>query len=194
MLQSNYRELCAVEFPPFMFRQCYMHSFDLAEPWMPLGYDDYLEPVTALCKAANATRGVAHMTIDEKVVTVGMSQRRPGPHVDGCFVVQRYSWVHDPRPAWLHYCNDVPGRAVARMPVIVAASVAGCRAWRGQFDGEPGSDGDLSHIAAQLGEGEVLRPNVGYLLSPDCVHESMLFAWPTKRSFLRIALPVDYPF
>lgn len=92
---------------------------------------------------------------------------------------------------WNHYCNDVGLTAVGRMPVIVAASVSGCRAWRGQFHGRPAADGDLSHIADQLGIGEVLPPNVGYLLSADCVHESMIFDEPTQRTFLRIALPVE---
>jgi hypothetical protein len=53
-------------------------------------------------------------------------------------------------------------------------------------------DGDLSHLV--LGEGEILPANVGYLLSPDCVHESMILGADTKRTFLRIALPVDFEF
>lgn len=73
---------------------------------------------------------------------------------------------------------------------IVASSVPGCRAWRGQFDGEPKADGDLSHL--ELGEGEVLPANVGYLLSPDCVHESMIQARNVCRTFLRIALSVEF--
>lgn len=30
-----------------------------------------------------------------------------------------------------------------------------------------------------------------YLLSPDCVHESLIFDQPTQRKFIRLALPVD---
>lgn len=184
MLHSEYRPLCAVRLP-FANRQRYMHSFDLASPVMAEGFEDYHEPVVALCKAAGARFGIAHMTVDEKIVSPGMSQRRPGPHVDGCFMPEAMTWGHGPGPGWNHYCNHVP---IARMPIIVAASVEGCRAWRGQFDGEPKNDGDLSHL--DLGEGEVLPANVGYLLSPDCVHESMVFERPTQRTFLRIALPV----
>ena len=136
-----------------------------------------------------ATTGVAHMTVDEKMVQPGMSQRRPKPHVDGCFMPQTMSW--NPVPGWLHNCNNIP---VSRMPIIVAASVPGCRAWRGQFDGQPASDGDLSHIMDQLDDGEVFPANKGFLLSPDCVHESMIFDQLVKRTFLRIALPVDFKF
>lgn len=188
MLNSDYWRLCSVDLP-YAGRQMYMHTFDLSAPRMATGYEDYLEPVVRLCRAAGAYRGQAHMTVDEKIVAAGMSQRRPGPHVDGCFRPDHPAgpkWGHN---GWLHYCNDVGASEVGRMAVIVAASVPGCRAWRGLFDARPAADGDLSHLA--LGEGEVLPANVGYLLSPDCVHESLRMDRDTQRTFLRIALPVD---
>lgn len=192
MLRSNYRPLAEVRLP-YAGRQKYMHSFDLAAPSMPEGFEDYLEPVVTLCKAAGALTGIAHMTVDEKIVEAGTSQRRPKPHVDGCFMSAKSGgWVHP--PTWLHYCNDIQKGPVARMSVIVAASARGCQAWRGEFHGEPKSDGDLSHIADQLKNGEILPENVGYLLSPDCVHESMIFDKPTQRTFLRIALPLEFQY
>lgn len=211
MLNSDYRPLCPVVLP-FKGRQRYMHTFDLAAPEMAPGYEDYLAPVVALCRAAKATHGLAHMTVDEKVVKAGRSQRRPKPHVDGCFIPKGMawghpspSWSHRPEPigpgwahvpggSWNHHCNNIGAGAVRRMSVIVAASQAGCRAWRGRFDGEPASDGDLTHIASQLDSGEVLPANVGYLLSPDCVHESMVLDRDTTRAFLRIALPIEFQF
>ena len=121
------------------------------------------------------------MTVDEKVVQPGMSQRRPGAHVDGCRWPETSCWRP---PAWAHYCNNLP---VERMSIIVAASVPGCIVYDGNFQGEPASDGDLEHIRDQLGPGYLLPAHRGYLLSPDCVHESMVFNAPTKRTFLRIA-------
>lgn len=165
-----------------------MHTFDLSTPVMAVGYEDYLQPVIQLCRAAKAFTGLAHMTVDEKIITAGMSQRRPKPHVDGCFVPAIGKWGHEPGGGWLHGCNNV-GTKLGRMPIIVAASVAGCRAWIGQFDAEPKNDGDLSHL--QLDEGEVLKPGIGYLLSADCVHESMIMDQDVRRTFLRIALPVE---
>ncbi len=189
MLNSDYRQLCQVKLP-YRGRQKYMHTFDLSDPVMPEGFEDYLTPVSVLCRAAGAVCGLAHMTVDEKIVAAGKSQRRPKPHVDGCFIPARMAWGHD--GGWQHTCNNVAEIAPRRMSVIVAASVPGCRAWRGDFDGAPASDGDLSHIAEQLGAGEVLPAGVGYLLSPDCIHESMIFTVPAERSFLRIALPVEF--
>jgi hypothetical protein len=184
MLNSHYRKLCEISLP-YSGRQKYTHSFDLSNPVMAQGYEDYIDPVLALCKAAKAFKGTAHMTVDEKVIPAGMSQRRPKPHIDGCFIPARNRWGGG--GGWRHYCNDVGASEVGRMPVIVASSVAGCRVWEGKFEGRPKPDGDLSHL--QLGEGEILPANMGYWLSPDCVHESMIFDKPTVRTFLRIALP-----
>lgn len=188
MLDSHYRPLCKVALP-WRNRQMYMHSFDLADIAMAEGFEDYLLPVWSLCRHAGAVAGIAHMTIDEKIIQAGMSQRRPKPHVDGCFMPSKMIWGHE--PGWSHYCDNIGGSSVHRMSVIVAASVAGCRVWHGTFDGAPKDDGDLSHISDQLGEGEILSANIGYLLSPDCVHELMTFAMPTRRTFLRIALPLS---
>lgn len=190
MLLSNYRPLVPVTLPPMRGRQHYMHTFSLSAPSVPRGFEDYLPVIQQLCAAAGATEGIAHATFDEKVVRAGMSQRRPGPHVDGCFMPSSETWGHE-GGGWLHTCNDIRRGAPRRMPVIIAASAVGCRAWKGDFDGQPKTDGDLSHIATQLTNGEVLPANVGYLLSADCVHESMILPVDTPRVFLRIALPND---
>ncbi len=192
-LRSDYHLLCAIDLP-YRERQLYMHTFDLAAPKMAEGYEDYLTPVTALCSAAGATSGLAHMTVDEKIIEAGRSQRRPRPHVDGCFMPSLAgsgNWGHK-GPGWAHGCNNIALEDFKRMPVIVAASVAGCRAWRGEFEGTPASDGDLSFL--DLPEGEILTPGVGYLLSADCVHESMIQDRDVRRTFLRIALPTDFEF
>lgn len=183
MLISSYRELGPVVLPQWRGRQKYMHTFDAASPVMSEGFEDYRPAVALLCAKAGH-RGIAHMTVDEKIVQPGMSQRRPGAHVDGCFMPQAMGWGH-PGPGWNHYCNNLP---IARMAVIVAASVPGCIAYPGLFDAEPQNDGDLEHIRPYLGAGVRLPACEGFLLSPDCVHESVRFTEPTKRTFLRIAL------
>lgn len=180
-LESDYRELRSIVFPTFKGRQKYMHSFDSRDPFMPFELDDYTPVVTDLLNAAGVRDREVHVTVDEKIVQPGMSQRRPGPHIDGCFMKSQGHWSGGGDGSWNHNCNRIPGR----MSIIVAASVAGCRAWRGRFHGNPQNDGDCSHFVG--GPSEVLPANVGYLLSPDCIHESMVFDTPTPRQFLRIA-------
>ncbi len=183
ILVSEFTRLSDVVLP-YQGRQRYMHGFDVAAPDMGAGFEDYLEPVKRLLAAAGVVAGKAWMTVDEKIVKAGQSQRRPKPHVDGKFNIHMTRWGGG--GGWNHTCNLVPTH---RTPVIVAASAAGCRVFEGKFDGVPAEDGDLSHIADQLGSGVVCEPNVGYLLSGDCVHESMIMEADTQRTFLRIALP-----
>jgi hypothetical protein len=188
ILNSYSKELYPVLLP-YKGRQKYMHSFDLSNPKMSEGFEDYLEIVKGLCAAAGVIQGTAHMTVDEKIVRAGMSQRRPKPHVDGCFIPSIGDWGHGGGGGWLHGCNNISIDVPKRMAVIVAANEIGCKVWEGLFKGDPKNDGDLSHIVGQLGEGKVLTPGVGYYLSPDCVHESMILDKDTQRTFLRIALP-----
>lgn len=88
-----------------------MHSFDLSAPKMRDGFEDYLDIVMALCESAGAKSGTAHMTVDEKVVVAGRSQRRPGPHVDGVFMPDKFHPVRNAMGSWggggrwNHYCK-----------------------------------------------------------------------------------------
>lgn len=181
MLESNYRDLGPVTFPAYAGRQVYMHTFNGRVSAMTTELEPYGGLVSDLCHRAGHTE-VAHMTVDEKVVLAGISQRRPGAHVDGRFDSKQMDWRHG---GWAHYCNRIP---IDRMAVIVASDMEGCIAYPGTFDGEPAGDGDLEHIRDQLGQGVTLEANRAYLLSPDCVHESVVFTKDTRRMFLRIAL------
>lgn len=182
MLNSRFHPLCPVALP-FQNRQRYCITIDLANPVMDKGFEDYLEPVKALIESSGVNHGTAYITVDEKVIEAGQTQRAPKPHVDGHFMPERMSWGHQSPNPWAH-------KGFERMPIIVASSVAGCRVWHGDFDAEPTDKGDLSHALDILGEGVVVPANHGFLLSGDCVHESMPFDRRVERTFLRIALPV----
>src|SRR5665213_3194682 len=107
MLNSSYQSLGEITLPDFSNRQYYMHGFDLANPHMPEGFEDYLEPVIELCRKAGQFIGKAYVTVDEKVVKAGQTQRRPGPHVDGCYLEHMRHWGHG---GWNHSCNAIPER------------------------------------------------------------------------------------
>ena len=173
-LVSNFSTVGAIKFPEFLGRQVHMHEFNIDNPSMPIGFEDYLEVVNSLCESVS---GTAYLTVDEKIVQSGNSHRRGGAHLDG---------------RWMPDLGTHKGgghvQAGVNNPLIVASSVEGCVAYGGEFEGVPKEDGDLEHIRDQLGKGEVLKCNQGYLLSPDCVHESIPLLHTTKRSFIRIAL------
>lgn len=186
MLNSHFAPLVGVALPgAALGRQHYMHPFDVANPTVPEGFEDYLPAIKALIAASGVTSGTAYLTVDEKLMKAGETQRKPRPHVDGCFIPSMRGWGHGGGGGgWNHSCNIIPGR----MAVIVASTVAACMAWTGQFDATPKPDGDLSHV--ELGAGTLLDANMGYLLSPDCIHESLPMTHDTERTFIRIALPV----
>ena len=179
--------------PDYKGRQMYMHTFDPYNvgPTMAEGYEDYSGVVALLCELAGVDAEEAHLTVDEKIVQPGFSQRRPGAHVDGCYLKEPEMWGHPspvpPPGMWAHYCNNLP---MERMAVIVASSVPGCMVYPGIFKGDPENDGDCEHLRPQFGESLLLPANQGFLLSPDCVHESMIFDEPTQRTFMRIAFAV----
>ncbi len=187
ILDSYFRDLGPIPVLPYRGRQQYMHTFSPQNPVMAAGFEDYQEVVALLCRRAGIEAPEAHMTVDEKVVLPGRSQRRPGAHVDGCYVAEapsRYRWHQQLTGDWLHYHYQVPR---PRMAIIVASSAPGCIVYPGLFQVNPEPDGNCEHIRAELGPGLLLEAGRGYLLSPDCIHESRVFDEATPRTFLRIA-------
>ena len=170
-LESDYTSLGAVEFPQNVGTQLGMHRFDAVDVGLYGGLP------ADLCSRVGYT-GEAYLTVDEKVMDVGWSQRRPRAHVDGTY--RDCGW--GPSPQWVH--DGFSGHT----SIIVASDIPGCVAYRGIFHGRPEEDGDLEHIRDQLPEGELLPGGEAFLFSPDCVHESIRYTRLTKRSFLRIAL------
>ena len=183
ILQSSYEDLGEVEMPAWQGRESSMYRFDPSAPVMEAGFEDYVDVVSTLVRAAGVQGREAYLTVDEKMVAPQMSQRRPGAHVDGRVSGRGADVASLWTGARATSFDDTP---LERMAVIVTASVAGCIVYPGVFEGKPKDDGDLEHIRDQFGAGQLLPANRGFLLSPDCVHESRVFRERTKRSFLRI--------
>ena len=209
MLISTFHDIGPITLPPWRGRQKYMVTINPDDPVMPVGLEDYEPILKDLCGRAAVAR-IAHVTVDESTVEPNRSQRRPGAHLDGRFEREAKpvvtvrdtgsnggAWVHAPHQrgsaavgGWAHYCNRVP---VDRMAVVVAASVAGCRVYEGRYSAEPAADGDMEHIRAQLPAGVLLPAGRAFVLSPDCIHESVIFTEETRRTFLRVAFDPGLP-
>lgn len=187
MLESYFKRLGPVFLPsPYNGRQVYMQMIDAAKPSLPDFLEDYLDFVKCVLSDIGLKSGKVYMTVDEKIVRAGESQRKPHPHVDGHFYPELGKRSHG--GGWNHYCNGIP---VDRMPVIVASDTGHTSLWEGKFDVKPESDGDLSHATEELGGADCIAlGSYAYALSPDCVHESPVFDEDTPRTFVRLALPV----
>ncbi len=139
---------------------------------MVADFEDHQEDVALLCQCTGIKAPEAHMNVDEKGDLPGCSQRRPGAHVDGCYVAEAPSryWRH-PQLAgdWLNYHNQVPR---SRMAIIVASSAPGCIVYPGLFQVNPEPDENCKHIRAELGPGLLLEAGWRYLLGPDCIHDT----------------------
>lgn len=190
-LHSTHRDLGEIYLPQWRNRQKYMIIFDssnhdeMEKTFEDEGFADYLTVVSDILDRANAHDRLIHMTIDEKIVTAGNSQRRPRAHVDGCFIPELNRWGGPGPGSWYHYTPE--GKPVSRMSIIVAASVPGCMIYDGIFFGDPSSGGDVEHMRDQLPDGVLGEANHAYYLSPDNVHESMPMEKEARRTFLRLA-------
>lgn len=169
-----------IQFPEYTAAQQYMATTSAKKVELPNHIKQYEKSVQELCDSINYT-GIIHVTVDEKELKAGQTQRKPELHVDGRFTGSL--WGH-PNPGWNHVCNEIP---LQRMTVAVASNVARCKVYQGDFVGQPSEQGDLSHIRDQVGDGEVIPENEWYILSPDCVHESLPAETNTRRSFIRVA-------
>jgi hypothetical protein len=77
--------------------------------------------------------------------------------------------------------------------MLVAASVEGCRGFAQSFDGQPGANGDCSHLADQCLAPMSMLPNRVYWCSPLAVHESTAMDRHTRRQFVRLSMPSNAP-
>lgn len=185
-LISRSRYIQDIEFPPYTGRQQYMATTSGEEVSLPRHIAVYNRVVQELCESLNY-RGLIHVTVDEKELKIGQTQRKPELHVDGRFMKhltkynQEGGWGNG---GWNHTCNELP---INRMSIAVASSVARCKVYHGDFNAIPSEQGDLSHIRDQVGEGLLVPRNEWHLMSPDCVHESLPADTICNRSFIRVA-------
>lgn len=190
-LQSKIQELETIRFPEYQGDQCYMEKID--PTILDLGpYSRWRDPVMQAFSWVPFIRGISYLTIDEKEIKAGRSHRRGGPHTDGNYVYgwgQGQGWMTGengrilPRAMHLEqYCSEGGG-------MLIASTKQGCRAWTGEYSGEPNQGGDCSHIDLSGMDSFLLKPNTLYVANSTCIHESIPFGQDTKRSLIRITLP-----
>lgn len=124
--------------------------------------------------------GVGYLTVDEALVKAGETHRRPGPHVDGIGPDGGHG-------GW------GSGGGYGASGMYMASSHVGCRVWLGEIPGEPGPDGDCSHLELDPDAAQILQPRSLWWCDSLCVHEAIPMAEDTKRQFMRISMPSTCP-
>lgn len=201
-MQSAIRHVSHVDFPKFKARQLYMAGMSLKTLGQQ-GLGAYESVVRTMLDCVDI-RGSDRffVTIDEKLIGRGQTQRRGGAHIDGNWiepVSARFNkdWTNSPAryadtlPKWELPDRITNGDNIGGM--LMAASESASVAWKGVVDGTPGEGGDCEHLRDQFTQLQVvpMLHNRVYLTNSTCIHESLPVARPVKRQLIRITLPHD---
>lgn len=183
IFHSDIRHVNAAKLPPFTDTRIMMMPIKIGVMGsVPASLDHYRDTLHDLFKQCPQHAGrVGYLTIDEKRVESGSTHRRAGLHVDGVYNCRCGGWGGG--GSWGSVGNGM----------LTVASHIGCRAWKQDFAGTPGDDGECDHLAPQCGEPIILAANHVYWLDGLCVHESIPQQTTTDRQFVRLSLPSRAP-
>lgn len=173
----------AAKLPRYSGARVMMMPFLLEDPQRTVHLRQYRDLLRALGDMGAPEKGVAYLTIDEAMVEVGQTHRRPGLHVDGV------GPGGDPGP-WASKQGKWAGEGM-----LVVANRLGSRGWVGEFEGAPGPNGCCAHLADQCVKKEplpLLAESV-YWCGPTAVHEALPMTRATFRQFVRVSFPNDAP-
>lgn len=197
-MQSIVQTIGAVNFPAFLAERVYMREFTKAKGlpndlkrWQPT-VDQMLDGVD--------TDGPIFIMIDQKIVEPNTTHRRPGMHLDGYWnaAKQRHSGGHITD---LHAAQEMsmwdrpwnaprPGEISLRPEALILASdVVACRALLGEWEGEIGEGGDVSHLDLSHMDEFIMQANIAYAGNVTMLHESIPVPVQTKRSLVRLSVP-----
>lgn len=145
----------------------------------------YKEAFRQMCESPQslAHHGqVGYLTIDEKMVVPGNTHRRGGLHVDGVYQGGVGGWGGGHSGgSWGSVGNGM----------LTVSSPSGCRAYKQNFVGWPGYEGECDHLVDQCDPESATLFESGMLYWVDglCVHESVPMKEATERQFVRLSLP-----
>lgn len=172
-MRSEVEAIGTVVFPPYSGTRWLMMPVLLEDPsTVP---EPYRRAIAGLVRLGDTKRGTAYLTVDETTMDAGETQRRPGLHVDGVG-----GWGG--------------GGGWGKNGMLLASTDGACRAWRQDFTGSPGIEGDCEHLRSQCRADALVRmaPGGVYWCSGEAVHES-LPSGGGPRQFLRLSMPSTCP-
>jgi hypothetical protein len=184
--QSDFEKRGAIELPEFSNTRVMMMPVVLGDiESIPPSLQKWRRAMKTLFDMQSHKGEVGYITIDEKLVTHGQTHRRAGLHVDGIYHGGKGLWSVPPSGPW----------ASIETGALTVSSHEGCKAWKQQFVGWPGDEGECDHLAPQCNEAasEIFKPFNVYWFGGLCVHESLQQENPVARQFVRLSMPSDAP-
>lgn len=192
---SQFEKVASVKgmFPEFKGNRIMMMPFHLANPrgTLPSYLHQWLPIVEkAITNTPVHVRywkdSVAYLTIDEKFISAGTIQRKPGKHVDGMYKGKIAGAWGGGGGGWGSTGNGM---------LLVSNTDNLCSAWKGEFKGTPVNDGDCEHLSDQCTDDRRTDFKNGDVFWMDglAVHESYPAKEDTYRQFLRISMPSASP-
>ena len=188
-------KVCSVKnmFPEFsgtriMMMPFYAHDVEGSLPESLKGYFPLVQKMidNAPTHVQYWEENTAYLTIDEKFINEGVTQRKEGLHVDGMYKGSLSGAWGGGGGGWGSCGNGM---------LLVSNTDDLCKMWLGEFEGVPVGDGDCEHLRDQLSSKEEVVFKNGDVFWADglCVHQSFAASAPTNRQFVRISLPNNSP-
>lgn len=178
MQTSSVQQRGRVAFPVFQGERIYMREFTKAAG-LPADIARWQSTVDAMLDGVD-TDGPIFIMVDQGGVRANTTQRRPGLHVDGYWNPAIYAHGHGGQRI-----GSVESEAI-----ILASDMLGCAAYVGEYEGEPGSGGDCTHIDADGLTRVEMEP--GRVWAGDALrmlHEAI----PVERDCVRTVVRLNVP-
>lgn len=190
---SQLKQVGVIEFPKFLGTRVMMMPFHLhdIESTIPYSLSRYVPVLKQLADMVPEhvrwfCNNASYLTIDEKRLTAGQIQRKPGKHVDGMYAGEIAGAWGGGGGGWGSTGNGM----------LVASNTDNlCSAWEGDFVGVPVGDGDCAHLEDQCTSDRQHDFKAGqvYWMDGLAVHESYAASHDVDRQFIRVSLPSASP-
>lgn len=190
MYLSEVQKLNTVSFPEFTGERVYMEKF-YKQDGLPNHLSRWQPTVDQMLDSVDTDQPIFIM-IDQGIVKPNTSHRRPGPHIDGYWIeelqahgstgghrMHKGPWDTSP---WNHVNFSDPES------IILASDVVGCKAYTGQWEGDIGEGGDLSHLDLTDLLNFPMHSHVAYKGNVTFIHESIPVPIETQRTLVRLNL------
>lgn len=189
-MQSIVQERGAVTFPTFTGERVYMREIRKSAP-LPFDLARWQPTVDAMLDGVD-TDGPIYMMIDQSLVQLGNTQRRPGLHIDGYWIAAKgrhgggggHAGAWDTGGGQWKNCNFSAPEAL-----ILASDISASRAVIGEFSGVVGDGGDCSHIDTSNLSEIILGAHKVYAGNVTILHESLPVSQSCNRTLVRLSVP-----